>query len=59
MQPELLWALFLLAGLAAVTVFFWVRRLRHRAHWRSKRPIHVRVQPDGPNRSDAPARPQE
>jgi preprotein translocase subunit YajC len=39
----LLWAAVLLVPLLALWAFFWVRRMRHRRKWRSKRPINVRV----------------
>jgi hypothetical protein len=48
MQQEiLLWTSVLLTGIGVVVLSIWLRRKRERARWRSKRPIHVRVQQDG------------
>lgn len=44
MQNELLlWIAILLSIIGIFIAFFWVRRVRERAKWRSKRPIHVKV----------------
>ena len=48
MQNELLlWIAVFFAIVGTVTAFFWVRRVRERAKWRSKRPIHVPIRRDG------------
>ena len=42
----LLWGAVFLVPLAALITFFWVRRIRIKRHWHSKRPIHVQVRRD-------------
>jgi hypothetical protein len=44
LEELLLWGLILALGLGSLILVFWIRRIRHRAAWKRKRPIPVQVQ---------------